>query len=191
MAVDKDKMIRLLAHNVSHSKVAASVGCSQQYINECLDNPDFRRAVVETQLSLPQDQVHSSIDAQWDKLESLAVTALTSQLGSLEPKELLAAARIANAAKRRGENSADFQLAKQAQTVVSINLPTSVTVNYTKNSANEITSVGNRPMITIGSSALLQAVATDQAKISQQRILLNATNSDPRDTERFDPANVF
>ena len=70
MAVDKDKMIRLLAHNVSHSKVAASVGCSQQYINECLDKPDFRKAVIEVQLSLPQDQVHSSIDAQWDKLES-------------------------------------------------------------------------------------------------------------------------
>lgn len=191
MAVDKSKMISLLAHKVSPSKVAASVGCSQQYINECLANPDFRKAVVEAQMDLPQEEIHTTIDKQWDNLEALVVSALTSQVSTLDTKELLAAARIANAAKRRGDQSADFQLAQAAKTMVSINLPQAMVVNYTKNVANEITSVEGRPMITIGSSELLQAVAVDQAKITNQRILLNDPNSDPRDLERFDPAGVF
>ena len=191
MAIDKDKMISLLAHKVPPSKVAASVGCSQQYVNECMANPDFRRAVIETQMDLPQDEVHTSIDKQWDSLEALTVATLTSQLATLDSKELIAVARIANSAKRRGENSADFQIAQAAQTVVSINLPESVKLKYTKNGANEITSVDGRPMITIGSSALLQSVATDQAKLTNQRILLNGTNSDPRELDLHLPSDIF
>lgn len=191
MAVDKDKIIALLAHKVQPSKIAASVGCSQQYINELMSNPDFRKAVVEAQMELPQEEIHESIDKQWDNLEALTVSTLTAQLSTLDSKELIAVARIANAAKRRGENSADFQIAQAAKTVVSITLPQSIGVKYTKNSANEITSVDGRPMITIGSSALLQAVATDQAKLTNQRILLNGSSSDPREFDNHDPAEIF
>ena len=191
MAVDKDKIIALLAHKVQPSKIAASVGCSQQYINELMSNPDFRKAVVEAQMELPQEEIHESIDKQWDNLEALTVSTLTAQLSTLDSKELIAVARIANAAKRRGENSADFQIAQAAKTVVSITLPQSIGVKYTKNSANEITSVDGIPMITIGSSALLQAVATDQAKLTNQRILLNGSSSDPREFDNHDPAEIF
>lgn len=191
MAVDKDKIIALLAHKVQPSKIAASVGCSQQYINELMSNPDFRKAVVEAQMELPQEEIHESIDKQWDNLEALTVSTLTAQLSTLDSKELIAVARIANAAKRRGENSADFQIAQAAKTVVSITLPQSIGVKYTKNSANEITSVDGRPMITIGSSALLQAVATDKAKLTNQRILLNGSSSDPREFDNHDPAEIF
>ena len=191
MAVDKDKIIALLAHKVQPSKIAASVGCSQQYINELMSNPDFRKAVVEAQMELPQEEIHESIDKQWDNLEALTVSTLTAQLSTLDSKELIAVARIANAAKRRGENSADFQIAQAAKAVVSITLPQSIGVKYTKNSANEITSVDGRPMITIGSSALLQAVATDQAKLTNQRILLNGSSSDPREFDNHDPAEIF
>lgn len=191
MAVDKDKIIALLAHKVQPSKIAASVGCSQQYINELMSNPDFRKAVVEAQMELPQEEIHESIDKQWDNLEALTVSTLTAQLSTLDSKELIAVARIANAAKRRGENSADFQIAQAAKTVVSITLPQSIGVKYTKNSANEITSVDGRPMITIGSSALLQAVATDQAKLTNQRILLNGSSSDPREFDNHNPAEIF
>ena len=191
MAVDKDKIIALLAHKVQPSKIAASVGCSQQYINELMSNPDFRKAVVEAQMELPQEEIHESIDRQWDNLEALTVSTLTAQLSTLDPKELIAVARIANAAKRRGENSADFQIAQAAKTVVSITLPPSIGVKYTKNSANEITSVDGRPMITIGSSALLQSVATDQAKLNNQRIILNGSSSDPREFDNHDPAEIF
>lgn len=191
MAVDKDKIISLLAHKVQPSKIAASVGCSQQYINELMSNPDFRKAVVEAQMELPQEEIHESIDKQWDNLEALTVSTLTAQLSTLDSKELIAVARIANAAKRRGENSADFQIAQAAKTVVSITLPQSIGVKYTKNSANEITSVDGRPMITIGSSALLQAVATDQAKLTNQRILLNGSSSDPREFDNHNPAEIF
>ena len=191
MAVDKDKIIALLAHKVQPSKIAASVGCSQQYINELMSNPDFRKAVVEAQMELPQEEIHESIDKQWDNLEALTVSTLTAQLSTLDSKELIAVARIANAAKRRGENSADFQIAQASKTVVSITLPQSIGVKYTKNSANEITSVDGRPMITIGSSALLQAVATDQAKLTNQRILLNGSSSDPREFDNHDPAEIF
>lgn len=191
MAVDKAKIISLLAHKVQPSKIAASVGCSQQYINELMSNPDFRKAVVEAQMELPQEEIHESIDKQWDNLEALTVSTLTAQLSTLDSKELIAVARIANAAKRRGENSADFQIAQAAKTVVSITLPQSIGVKYTKNSANEITSVDGRPMITIGSSALLQAVATDQAKLTNQRILLNGSSSDPREFDNHNPAEIF
>ena len=191
MAVDKDKIIALLAHKVQPSKIAASVGCSQQYINELMSNPDFRKAVVEAQMELPQEEIHESIDKQWDNLEALTVSTLTAQLSTLDSKELIAVARIANAAKRRGENSADFQIAQAAKTVVSITLPQSIGVKYTKISANEITSVDGRPMITIGSSALLQAVATDKAKLTNQRILLNGSSSDPREFDNHDPAEIF
>ena len=191
MAVDKDKIIALLAHKVQPSKIAASVGCSQQYINELMSNPDFRKAVVEAQMELPQEEIHESIDKQWDNLEALTISTLTAQLSTLDSKELIAVARIANAAKRRGENSADFQIAQAAKAVVSITLPQSIGVKYTKNSANEITSVDGRPMITIGSSALLQAVATDQAKLTNQRILLNGSSSDPREFDNHDPAEIF
>lgn len=191
MAVDKDKIIALLAHKVQPSKIAASVGCSQQYINELMSNPDFRKAVVEAQMELPQEEIHESIDKQWDNLEALTVSTLTAQLSTLDSKELIAVARIANAAKRRGENSADFQIAQAAKTVVSITLPQAIGVKYTKNSANEITSVDGRPMITIGSSALLQAVATDQAKLTNQRILLNGSSSDPREFDNHNPAEIF
>lgn len=191
MAVDKDKIIALLAHKVQPSKIAASVGCSQQYINELMSNPDFRKAVVEAQMELPQEEIHESIDKQWDNLEALTVSTLTAQLSTLDSKELIAVARIANAAKRRGENSADFQIAQAAKAVVSITLPQSIGVKYTKNSANEITSVDGRPMITIGSSALLQAVATDQAKLTNQRILLNGSSSDPREFDNHNPAEIF
>lgn len=160
MAVDKERIAELLARNVAPNLIAKTVGCSQSYINLCLHDEDFQTKVARIRGTLPQDEVSTSIDNLWDKLELATVRALTDVVaGSQDPVELLAVAKVANAAKRRGSQSTDVRLAGQPVNnthITMIQLPDRLRANYTLNGNNEIAEVEGRPMVTMASNDVLK-----------------------------------
>ena len=182
MAVDKDRIAELLARKVAPSIIARAVACSQSYINLCLQDTDFQTRVERIRLSLPQEEVSAKIDDLWDKLETLTVKALTSAVEfSNDPSELLAVAKIANAAKRRGSQSTDVRLAGAPVTsnhTTVIMLPDRLKALYTLNENNEVSTVEGRPMVTMPSNDVLKLA---------QRPLLPAGKA-PNENNRHDPS---
>jgi len=149
--IDKENMSKLLGSGVDPGIVAQMVGCSQSYINECMEDDKFAQAVVAGRMQAAAKHVEH--DANIDDLEKDILVKLKQSLAWCnKPEILLRAFDVLNKAQRRAGIN-DLGRAPQAGTVINITLPP-VMVNAIKlNAQGQVVQVGERELVTLDSKS--------------------------------------
>jgi hypothetical protein len=135
----RDRALALLGSgNLPISAVAGALGVTDSAISQLLSQEDF-----STSLALLRYEAlarNTTRDSEYDSLEDQILARLKSQLSMIwEPMKLVKILQVVNAAKRRGAAAPIESV--QAQTVVNLNMPTSIVHHYTTNIHNQVVAV--------------------------------------------------
>lgn len=152
--VDVAKMKKLLAHDVPAIHIAQVLGCSEGFISQCANDPEFRAEVAAIRIA--RTEAASQRDEAYDEIEDELLAKLKKSVNyMLRPAEILAALKIINGATRRGQNSGVVSSNTLGQNV-QIVLPNVTAVAFLKNDKGEIIEAGGRSLATLPSNVLKQ-----------------------------------
>lgn len=180
MAVDKERMKKLLGAGVSGELVAATLGCDASYVSQCLADEVFRDEVIS--LRVAALTATTERDAKIDGIEDSLLEKIIESVDYItKPRELISAFNVINAAKRRGVGVG--QNTVQNNVVVNLILPTVVQQKFTTNSVGEVVEVDGKTTITMSPAQLLKQLAEekgvhDAIKAQELRALANRLPSE-------------
>jgi hypothetical protein len=174
----RDKLLSLLAADVSASSAALACGCTDSYVSQLLQDEDFsRRLVILRSVKLERALAH---DEKLEAVESKALAQVAAKLpftrGPLEAARIY---QILNNAKKHATpgTGADATGAQQ----VTIVLPRAAAVQIQLNSSNQVIDVNGRSMAPLPSRALPAIAAENEQKrkdAARATALLNAISTD-------------
>lgn len=155
------RALTLLGSGIPAESVAAALGVTPSRISQLMADPEFSEAVAKQRYDNLQE--HNIRDSKYDSIEDKLLENLESKLPlMLKPADILRAIQIINGAKRRGQSSPE-QVTNQ-QTIVNLLLPSSVAAEFTVNVNNQVIKAGEKELITMPSSQLLNQVE-EQTKL--------------------------
>lgn len=149
----EDRALKLLALNVPQTQVAAILGVDPSRISQLLADASFSARLAEEKFRTLTDQANR--DVTYDRLEDKVLERLESTIPLMHrPLELLRAAQILNAAKRRGtvEPGQDASAREIIQLVLPVSISQKFLVQF--NSTNQVVAVDDRELVTIQSGKL-------------------------------------
>lgn len=145
------QILSLLGSGLSPSVVATAVGVDPSYVSQLLAEESF--AFQVTELRCEALKKHSDRDASYDALEDALIAKMQDCLPLMyKPGEVLAAIRVINGAKRRGEVAA--APVDNQRPVIQLVLPTKIVQQFTLNANNQIVQIGDQTMVTMPSAQL-------------------------------------
>lgn len=156
MSVEQ-RALELLGRNLTQDVVASACGVTAGRISQLMADDDFRHKVQE--LRYQNITKISKIDEKYDTLENKVLDQLEKTIHAIyKPHELLKAAQVLNAAKRRGSIIAGAEDVSNAKSIT-LNMPMMIVNRFIKDVNNQIIEVqddkGNRqPLVTASSSSL-------------------------------------
>lgn len=153
----QEKIKELLGLNLPNNVVASAVGCGESYISQLMSDENFAQEVSE--LRVANTMAHAARDKKYDSIEDELLVRLEEKLESglafTNPKEILAAIRIINAAKRRAAPSELAGVGTPKQ-VVNLVLPesTAFAARFLVNGQNQVVEVAGKPMATMSAKGV-------------------------------------
>ncbi len=163
----EQRALDLLGRGILPTQVAAAIGVTDSAISQMLAKPEFSEAVAS--LRYKNLLKHSERDLKTDEVEDKLLKKLDGMIPfMMRSSEVIRAYQVVNGAKRRGQ-SAPEQITAQ-QEVVQLIMPVSITNQFTVNSANQVISAGQQPLITVQSGTMKALL--DKHKESQNVPLL-------------------
>lgn len=154
----KNRALMLLGEGgCNAAQAAAAIGCDPSYISQLMADDEFAMQVATARSASLEKELKR--DANWDTLEDSLLRRMNDMLPFMNrPMEIIRAASIANAAKRRAiRGTAAGDGAGNAQVLV-LQLPPIIEHHYTLNQNKEVVEIGGRTMATINSNTLLNHV---------------------------------
>lgn len=147
----EQRALDLLGRGILPTQVAAAIGVTDSAISQMLAKPEFAELVAS--LRYKNLLKHSERDTKADDIEDKLLKKLDGMIPfMMRPAEVVRAYQVVNGAKRRG-SSAPEQITAQ-QEVVQLIMPVSITNQFTVNSANQVISAGQQPLITVQSGTM-------------------------------------
>lgn len=163
----EQRALNLLGRGILPTQVAAALGVTDSAISQMLAKQEFADAVSE--LRYKNLLKHSERDVKADELEDKLLKKLDGLVPFLmRPLEVARTYQILNSAKRRGASAPEAITAQQE--VVQLVMPVTITNQFTVNSANQVISAGQQPLITVQSGTMKSLL--DKHKESQNVKLL-------------------
>lgn len=162
MAIDKDKVQKLLGSGLSNEIVATAVGCESSYIAQLMADDDFAAVVVA--MRTVTLTAHTTRDRNIDGLEDSLLEKLREVVDSnliYKPTELLRAFSVVNSAKRRGVAAHESLVVNN--TVVNLTIPSKVVQQFVKNGQGEIIEVAGQSLVTMPAHMLLKNLINNRA----------------------------
>ena len=181
----RDRLIQLLGNGVSHAVAASAVGCSESYVTQLVSNP----AVAEEIAALRFENLQAATvrDSKIDSLEDKLLVKFEEALPlMMRPAEIMRAAAVVNAMKRRGQ--AAPETAHIANQIVNLFMPKQAAISFQLSSNKEIIEVAGRPLVTMPSAQLLveakhHAQLQQQFQIETSNNLSGAAHCEPADKQ--------
>lgn len=158
-----EKIKELLGNGLSNDVVATAVGVHPSYISQLMADELFSAEVI----SLRTQTLTSATmrDRSWDGIEDSLLNKLGEAIDNgmlYKPMDLLRAAAVVNAAKRRGSSAQESLVVHN--NIVTLNLPTVVVQAYKQNSLGEVVEVTtaegqSQTLVTMPAAALMQKLS--------------------------------
>lgn len=180
----RDRLIALLGNGVSHAVAASAVGCSESYVTQLASEEGVAQAIAA--LRFENLQANTVRDGKIDSLEDKLLVKFEESLPLLmRPAEIMRAAAVVNAMKRRGQ--AAPETAHIANQVINLFLPSRAAISFQLSGQKEIIEVAGRPLITMPSAQLLveakQHAELQQLQQAPSNQLSGAAHSEPADKQ--------
>lgn len=151
-----ERAITLLGSGTPPVAVASALGVTEGYISQLV--ADEAIATRVTQLRYESLRKHSARDTSYDEMEDALLEKLRDLLPlMMRPAEILAAIKIVNGAKRRGQSSPESLTNKQE--IVQLVLPTHIVQHFQVDIKNSVIKTGERELLTITPKTLEGIVA--------------------------------
>ncbi len=161
MAVDLEKMKKLLSHDLPQVAIAQALGCDESYISQLLADDKFAAEVAA--LKLVTLERATNRDDNLDTIEDRLLQKIGKTVEHMyKPQELFSAYKIINGATRRGTIGGGTTV--NIGQVVQVMLPNAHSSHFIKNVNNEIIEAEGRSLATLPSSKLLQIAAATRQK---------------------------
>lgn len=140
----------LLAAGHTRSEAAAALGVTPSAVTQLAESME----------------VSEQIDSQYDEIENMLLKQLKRTVPTLlRPAEIANVLTRVNQAKRRGSLHQDNNT---PQTVINLNLPTSIQNKFVLNSSNQVVSAGTQELVTIPSGAVTKLLEAQNESKQQQ-----------------------
>jgi hypothetical protein len=147
----EDRLLSLLGNGVSPAIAANSLGITESYVSQLLSREDFLARVTE--LRFENLQSATNRDHHYDEIEDTLLSRLEDNLPLIQkPQEVLRAIQVINAAKRRGSSVPESIISQS--TVINLTIPQTVVNKFSVNPQGQVTSIGDKSLLTIQSGAL-------------------------------------
>lgn len=147
----ESRALALLGSGVAPETVAASLGVSPSRISQLLSDDNFASQVAT--LRFENLQKHNVRDSSYDSLEDALIEKMQDCIPLMHrPMEILKAISVINAAKRRGQSTPESIIEKQQ--IVNLTIPVQVINKFQTNLQGQVTSIDDRPLVTIQSGSL-------------------------------------
>lgn len=160
------RALELLGSGVPQESVASALGVTPAYISQLLSDENFASKV--TALKYEALSKHTERDAAYDSLEDDLLEKLNNAKALLfKPLDIMRALKIANEARRRGQDSKESIVAQQ--NLVEITMPTQIVQHFTTNTVNQVIKAGEQDLTTIQSSELLKSVEVESAEVIESQ----------------------
>lgn len=175
MASTEDKIKELLGNGLSNEVVATAVGVHPSRISQLMSDEQFAAEVVTKRTT--NLTAATSRDRTWDGIEDQLLVKLGQKIENdmiYKPLDLIRALAVVNGAKRRGVSAQESLVVNKA--VVTLNLPTMVIHNYTKNSRGEVVEVTTpegkqQTLVTMPASALMRQLTSEHQGNKQYEVV--------------------
>lgn len=171
----EERALALLGDGIPAETVAASLGLTPGRISQLVSDEYFSAKLIE--LKYRNLQAHTARDKKIDSLEDTVLAKIEETIPLVyRPMELTRMFQTLNGAKRRGSSTPESITEKQ--TVISLVMPVQIIQKFAANINNQVTTVGDKPLITMQSGTLAQ-------KLEEQRrkVITNGNEHDVIDTE--------
>lgn len=159
--IDQNHIIELLGTGLDQNTVARAVGCDPAYITQLMAQEDFAAKVIV--LRTKNLTANTERDKKIDTIEDTLLEKLKDLIESnqiYKPRDILAAWTVVNKAIRRGVPATEA--ITMQQTVVSLQIPTTVIANFVTNPNGEVVEAQGKTLVTMSSSSLLQKLANER-----------------------------
>lgn len=152
----REKAISYLSKGIAPGNVAEALGVSASAISNLLSEDEFRETLAAKRFELSEKQ--NRHDDNLDDLEASLIASAKQSIAMItRPLEILRAASIINAMKRRGAQAPDSQNASPV--VLNLVLPQAIMSRFTLNSHNQVIAAGDQELVTIQSHKVADLVA--------------------------------
>ncbi len=157
-------MLELLGAGYKPPMVASVLGITESRISQLLSDDTFASKVLALRLARTKGTIDR--DNKWDKIEDLLLKKFEDVMVFMnDPLKLLRALQVVNAAKRRGAGSDNSSEAGLTGTVVQINAPRNVVMQFITNGNNEVVEVGGRSMVPMASKKVMEELKRQTEQI--------------------------
>ena len=147
----EDRALALLGQGVGAEAVAAAIGVTPSAISQLLSRTDFAASVAE--LRFRNLSKHNERDSAYDRLEDELIDKMRDLMPFMvRPMEVAKVLQIINGAKRRGSSAPEH--ITQQQTVITLNMPTTVVQKFQVNTMNQVVQAGQQALITVQSASM-------------------------------------
>ena len=158
---NKEKILKLLGEGHGPEVVSNAVGVSIGYVSQLLSDPIFAQRVAE--LRVLKLAKHSERDSMYDDMETVLAKKFHDLIPfMMDPMKILKSLREINALKRRGSSSQDA--ITNQQTVVQLNMPTTIINTFVTNVNNQVIKAGGQDFLTVQSGSLAGLAAKMRLK---------------------------
>lgn len=155
----ESRALTLLGQGLGAEMVASAVGVSVSRISQLLSETEFAAQVAD--LRFRNLSKHNERDAEYDKLEDELILKMRDLMPFMvRPMEVARVLQIINQAKRRG-SSAPESITNQ-QTVVQLNMPTTIYQKFTVNTNNQVIQAGQQQLITVQSGNMAKLLTASK-----------------------------
>ncbi len=160
----EDKVLELLGAGYKPPMVASILGITESRISQLLAVDSFASKVLAMRLSRAKGTIDR--DTKWDKIEDALLKKFEDVIVFMnDPLKLLRALQVVNAAKRRGAGTSDASEAGMTGTIVQINAPKNVVMQFITNGNNEVVEVGGRSMVPMASKKVMEELKRQTEQI--------------------------
>ena len=155
----ESRALALLGQGLGAEMVASAIGVSVSRISQLLSETEFAAQVAD--LRFRNLSKHNERDAEYDKLEDELIIKMRDLMPFMvRPMEVARVLQIINQAKRRG-SSAPESITNQ-QTVVQLNMPTTIYQKFTVNTNNQVIQAGQQQLITVQSGNMAKLLTASK-----------------------------
>ena len=155
----ESRALTLLGQGLGAEMVASAIGVSVSRISQLLSETEFAAQVAD--LRFRNLSKHNERDAEYDKLEDELIIKMRDLMPFMvRPMEVARVLQIINQAKRRG-SSAPESITNQ-QTVVQLNMPTTIYQKFTVNANNQVIQAGQQQLITVQSGNMAKLLTASK-----------------------------
>jgi hypothetical protein len=161
----KPQILEMLCQGLSPVQVSTTLGVSESYISQLLDDEDFKVELEEKKVAAAQEDIE--YDNQIDRVEGTFLDRIESKAPLANLQQSLQAFSVLNKAKRR-KDSAIIRSAPQAGTIVNLQLNINLIPQYLTNGKNEIVEVEGKSMISASPRKLDEILKIRAGETGQQ-----------------------